>query len=442
MARIVAMMDSGFDYYAPQSLQSSIDTQNLVEVQPSNTITSSGPIDFTYTGADISRQYLDLAGSYFSFKVRARKLKDNAPDENPLATDEISCVQNLAHSMFRRIEVSLNDTPITDPNLFYPYRAYIQDLLSQNTEAQKFWMPMQGWTKRDAPGKFDSWRTSDGNTPGDAAKERNELLGTGKFVQLIMRPHVEGFNLGRFIPPGVKVKVEFTPTASDFVLKRGTGDARVRFEIAEALFHLHVINATHSQHLAVLSALSKLGNLKFNMTRTRIITKTIGAGSSNAPTEPLFAGQLPNRIILGMVSDDAQKGGLALNPFNFKPFGVNSLSLTVNGVNHPTKEFKPDWDNGLYKREYMATITALNKGFSSDAVNITLNEFKDGYTLFAFDLTPDKNNPGSISDLGTGHVYLNLTLATATTSAIQVLVFAEWDSLLEIDQARNVLMHK
>ena len=66
-------------------------------------------------------------------------------------------------------------------------------------------------------------------------------------------------------------------------------------------------------------------------------------------------------------------------------------------------------------------------------------QYKDGCALFAFDLTPQMDS----SEVGFelikhGNIHIEIHFATATARTLTVIVFAEHDNLLEIDQDRNV----
>ena len=51
------------------------------------------------------------------------------------------------------------------------------------------------------------------------------------------------------------------------------------------------------------------------------------------------------------VEDDSFSGAETKNPYHFSNFGLNSFTFKINGENHPTSPFKPDFENGKYTRE-------------------------------------------------------------------------------------------
>ena len=69
---------------------------------------------------------------------------------------------------------------------------------------------------------------------------------------------------------------------------------------------------------------------------------------------------------------------------------------------------------------------------------ISLEEYSKGFTLFAFDLTPDLDEGSHFHLVKQGNLRLELHFKTGLPQTINVIVYAEFD-VIEIDKARNVL---
>ena len=70
---------------------------------------------------------------------------------------------------------------------------------------------------------------------------------------------------------------------------------------------------------------------------------------------------------------------------------------------------------------------------------ISQEQYKDGCALFVFDLTPrmDSSEVG-FELIKHGNIRIEIHFATAAARTLTVIVFAEQNNLLEIDQGRNV----
>ena len=73
---------------------------------------------------------------------------------------------------------------------------------------------------------------------------------------------------------------------------------------------------------------------------------------------------------------------------------------------------------------------------------VTRADFKSGYTIYVFDLSSDKvPNSDCLGPLRQGVVRLDARFATPLAAAINIIIFAEYISELQIDKYRNVLLN-
>ena len=77
------------------------------------------------------------------------------------------------------------------------------------------------------------------------------------------------------------------------------------------------------------------------------------------------------------------------NPFRFQPFGVNYVALHVDEKQYPATPLTPNFTTQTALRSYLQLFSATGRLYGDGGMDITPSDFLDGYTLFAFDLTPD-----------------------------------------------------
>ena len=70
-------------------------------------------------------------------------------------------------------------------------------------------------------------------------------------------------------------------------------------------------------------------------------TFTVGAGNLNFIQESLFTGQLPVRMMIGMVDNDAFNGTHAKKTFNFKHFDITQLKVFMDSMDQHINWSKP-----------------------------------------------------------------------------------------------------
>ena len=87
----------------------------------------------------------------------------------------------------------------------------------------------------------------------------------------------------------------------------------------------------------------------------------------------------------------------------------------------------------------MRLYSQTSQYFADTGLALSRSDFGGGYTLFAFDLTPQLNLSDPIFDLiKSGNIRLEVHFANATPRTLTADVLAEHDNLLQIDKDRHV----
>ena len=132
--------------------------------------------------------------------------------------------------------------------------------------------------------------------------------------------------------------------------------------------------------------------------------------------------------MLCCVDNDAYNGTFAKNPFHAKHNKLNFLALYVDGQQVPAKPLQPQFDaDGTYKM------------FQDEGNDITRQDFAEGYTLFAFDITPDCCDGSHFNLVHKGNLRVEMHFDEPLEQTVNVVVYGEFESVLEIDRNRNVV---
>ena len=140
---------------------------------------------------------------------------------------------------------------------------------------------------------------------------------------------------------------------------------------------------------------------------------------------------------------DALNGDYTLNPFNFDHFNCNFLALRVNGVQTPAKVFRPNFENKIVRRELRALYDNIGVNSASDDSGCNLNDedFIGRYTLFCFDLTPNKCNGFHLHEDRRGTIDIEIMFSKPLQQAITVLWYTSFEQTIAVTNERNVLVH-
>ena len=185
----------------------------------------------------------------------------------------------------------------------------------------------------------------------------------------------------------------------------------------------------------------QLGTAKYPLRIIEVKNFTIPQGNLTSTKENLFLGQLPKRVVVGCIDNDAFNGTLAKNPFNFKHNDINFLALYKDGEQIPSRPFQSDFTNKQFIRSYLSLFVETSQYYPDEGINnLTRTEYVGGNTLFAFDLTSDLGSRGNNFELiKNGYLRLEIHFAAALPRTVNVKVYGEFDNLLEIDKSRNVI---
>ena len=181
-------------------------------------------------------------------------------------------------------------------------------------------------------------------------------------------------------------------------------------------------------------------NVKYPIRRGIVTSFTISQGNMSINKDNVILGQLPRRVVVGLVSNRAFNGSLKCNPFNFQHFDLNHLSLYAGGLQYPNKPLKPDFESNLYLRSYMTLFEGTNLLNADKGHGITRDSYKNGYTLYAFDLTPDMAEGSHVDPIKHGNLRMDLHFKNALPETVNVIVYAEYDNVIQLDRARNVIV--
>ena len=71
--------------------------------------------------------------------------------------------------------------------------------------------------------------------------------------------------------------------------------------------------------------------------------------------------------------------------------------------------------------------------------SVDREDFKKGYALYAFDLMPDMAEGAHTDPIKYGNICMDIHFATALKATVNVIVYAEYDSLIQIDRAHTII---
>jgi hypothetical protein len=441
------VMKGELDLFSPVNFQHSIDNSQLIQYRPINALTETSTIQFEIpTSPD---EYLDLQNIFLWMQGKLVKLDGS---NYPAAEDDRYSLVNYAlNTIFDQVTIYLGTTQISHSSNTYHYLSYIEGLLFSDIEGSQSYLKSAGFA--------NYWNRDIHNFEAiDAELHRN--VKRSRTFTLYGRMHNAIFNSSRLLLNGLPLKIElhranpafYSMGSAPIVAQQGPpvvaalAAAEPKLNLIDISLFVRKVKLVPSILSAHAQELTKR-NALYPIKRSEITVRNLSAGQTTFNLNNIYTGQLPCKLILGLVSNTAFSGSYIANPFAFKPYNLNYLLVNVNGEFYPKLPYTPDYDNSIYEREYYDLFSNLSKtklfrDSGAKPLNpIDIVQYKEGLCLYAFNLNPDFENPYDEEYINLpkdGFINIELKFSAVLGNALKLICYAQFDNTIEIDENRNV----
>lgn len=415
--------------FALPPIQMAVEEGQWVEYNPVSSITSSAPLEFTVSGS--GEEYIDLSKTLIEVKAVIKQSNGQIAQK----AANVAPINNTLQSLFSQVDLSLNDVPVSSSTNTYAYRAFLENNLNFGRDAKESRLSAGLYFIDDNIHQAHPTPQDENDEPNSGLQRRHEIC-AGKTFDMIGGIHADICHQNRYLINGVTLRLRMTRSKDQFVLM-GAADHTV--EIVSAKLWMRKLKIAPSLALAHEKMLLKK-TAKYPINRVELKVFHLPSGLKSFTRDALFQGQLPKRIILGIVDNRAYNGDVGLNPFDFKHCDLNYLTLHLDGKQIPFSALKPSYANDNYIRSYFTQFCSAN-GINSDTGNtVDREEFKDGNTLYCFDLTPDlsSSNGHHFNLAKKGNLRVEMGFEKVMPFTGNVIVYSEFESIIEIDHERKI----
>jgi len=352
---------SELDLFSIPPTQTSIEEGVWDNIYPQPNFQESAVLRFDIPGTN--NHYLNLGETELHLKVSLRKKGTDAPMQ---ATDKVGVVNNLLHSIFKQVQVYLNDSPVENSNNTYPYRAFLENALCYNKEAKETILRSELFMKDtnnvndyenfdNVSGIFDR-EIIPSTTPKTFTREKREKKKIGNegfvarrklficpnpndtnpivpFLGLVGKLHCDIFNLNRYMLNNVDIGLILSRAPTNFFLK-GSAAKDFKFRIEDAFLKVRRAVISPSVMLAHAIALEKT-TAKYPFKRVLVKPITIPYSSNNFSLSGIHNGMMPSRVVVGFVNTIGFEGSFESNaqdqnaPFQFLNLSISEIALKL-----------------------------------------------------------------------------------------------------------------
>ena len=425
---------SELDYEFVPPTQVAIERTYYEKCYPITDLSSQAPLDFSiYTSDD----YFDPSQSFLYLKCKILRggLAITADTEDK---DLVFPSNYLIGTLFKELEITLNNYKISQASSLYAYRAIFETLLNYGDDLDQSWLQMAMYypDKEDFDFLHKDMLDPNNVSANTGAQKRCLLTKQSKQFEIIGKLHHELFHQPKLLPSHSELRIKLDRNDSRFFLMAKATDQKYSLQIDEAIFYAckkQVAKSIVERHEKLL--LTK--PLKFPLRRITMRHFVRATGLTDISEQNLYTGFIPRRVVIGIVTSDRFNDDYKKNPLYFEHHNISNINLKVNGQSM-FSEIETNFTGGQYYQAYTSFLKGCNLLFAPYKNAITPSMFKTGNTLFVFNLAPDGEDSGGFSTLKEGKLSLEIKTSVALAKPVTIVVFFEHDAVMEINRDRQV----
>ncbi|MCG8049145.1 MAG: hypothetical protein N0E48_26675 [Candidatus Thiodiazotropha endolucinida] len=365
---------------------------------------------------------MDLKHSLLNVKLRLTDAQGT-----PLKEEFVAGLINLPlHTIFRQIDVSLNQNMISNIGTNYPYKSYIDTILKTDQSTQDNILSSQLFYK-DTGDNPDSADAKTG--PNSGLFSRYMATKGGKIADLEGPLFLDMFQQSRLMINGVSIGIKLWPSLDAFRLMSDSLNPNEKVQIVDVRFKLCVQRLNGGVLVAHEKLIQKQPAV-YPYLRSEIKTASVAPGQYGFSADDIFQGLVPTKLVVGLVSSAAYTGDYSKNPLNFRTYDCSSVGLYVDGQSYPSQPLQPNYSAGQFVDCYR-TLTQ----FRND-INVSREDFEYGYCLYVLDIDPYY----AFNTKRRGHCRLELKFANPLPESVTLIMYASFPEILRIDESRSVFV--
>ena len=418
-------LNKAVDLFRAPPIDISVISGDYERISPQSSLENDGPITFRVEKG--SGGYLDFNDSFLYLKAKIVKADGTAIT----TSDKVAPGNLFLHTLFQGMNVRLNDTIICNAMGLYPYQAWILKQLKSGTGLKESELTREGYYKETDPDDYKTTNTS--------FQKRLEQATGSKSIEYIGKICDGLFLQERYIPNNVAVSIELVKSDTKFCLsaeKEPTEKYKVQIE--EILFYIRR-RVLHPNLLrSIQQNFSRGKKCLYPLKTLYPIARPIREGTQNYITDTLFNGVVPEILYLGIVSENAFSGRFTKSPFNFKPYKLEKLVVTLDNVPVIYRSIQCNFKDSV--KEYLLAYNTLFKASEGFATGngISVEEYLNGNVLYVYDIQDSTTIHGPKN----GDLRLEISFTDPLAEHAMVILLAQYESLVEIDRDGFVALRR
>lgn len=421
-------VNSGLNIFSVPPTNVSVVRSFFREVLPLSTITQESPFLFRMFSdnlwTDLSRIYLYLELSIEKPDVNGRWI----PIEN--TDNHVSVIQGIGQTFVQQLKVSVGNSEVYDSGTLYPYKAYITNELSFPKNVKNHFLGSIGY--RTDKEKNDA--------ADEGFRKRCKIFQSGKKAQFLSRLDFDLGNQELFLLNNLDLLFTIYRAKDSFAVHvlNPADTNKYRLYVHDVKLYAKMVEVQPSLNMSIYQTLEKQP-ATYSVRKTEVKSHYISAGRYEVDYNA-FSATIPRRVTIGFVANKAFNGTYSLSPFNFQPFDIRDIAVHAGGMIYPLVPYKLQFTKDYYVRPYVDLYEAMGMANSDRSIDISLNQFKSGWTFFVIPLTSTLDDSCGFELLRSGTTSIRITFNTEIPDdGVEMIVLGEFDQMIMIDYNRHIV---
>ena len=408
-----------------------VESSREIEFHPLNTVESTGPLLFNIE--QTPDEFTDLSKTFLTVTLKVLK-SDGTPIDSTTAQEELMTenregpvdnlpypnvypVNNFLNSLFKRISLDINNTPVGSQHMFHPQLSTIKTLLScSDPHAKSSLKNTLGWVADN--GK---------NGQKSIANARFQLIQGSVAKQFKAHLSNDVFNSRTYLPPNNSLRIRLERSTPDFCLIRKNDTQQEYMIKLESVFLTFTrVLLKNEYHRKVMGKINRMSPYYLPFNRTEVRAFDISTGSRNYKAFNIYSGILPTTVMLVFTTPECLgRGNYDSDPNNFsaEKYQISRIKFLVDENEVLSAPYAPDWKNNSFVNEYIGLYTVMK--VEKEGMGISYDKFGTDYAIFAASIKGFRGK-------SRGNISVEVEMLDANSKPISGLLIADYDSCLKM----------
>ncbi|KAL3108902.1 hypothetical protein niasHT_011452 [Heterodera trifolii] len=346
------------------------------------------------------------------------------------ADTSVSAIQGIGQTFVQQLKVTVGNTEVYDSGNLYPFKAYITNELSFPINAKKNFLGSTGYYHT----------VNQDDSTDDGFKERCKIFKGGKNAQFLSRLDFDLGNQELYLLNNLDLLFTIYKAKDVFLLQtlKANDSTKYRLTVHDVKIYAKMVEVQPSLNMSLYKTLEKQP-ATYAVRKTEIKSSFISVGRYEFEYN-VFSATIPRRVTIALVGNSAFHGDYKLSPFMFEPFDLREISIHAGGVVYPAVPYKLNFSKDHFVSAFVDMYEALGMANSERSFDISMAQFKKGWTFFVIPLTSTLDDSCGFELLRSGTTNVRATFnSPIPLGGVEMIVLGEFDQMIMVDYNRHIV---